>query len=440
MSIITYEILIILLLTIFNGLFAMSEIAIVSSRKARLQQWAEAGNRRARLALDLARTPERFLSTVQVGITLVGVLAGAFGGATVAQHLTAVLDDTEPLAPYAESIAVVIVVLAITYVSLIIGELVPKRIALSHPERIAAVVAGPMRFLARLASPVVALLSASSNVLLWLLRVKPTKEAPVSEEEIRILIRQGTEAGVFDADEQEMVDRVFRLSTRRVSTMLTPRRDLVVVFTSDTPEDIRRKVSASGHAVFPLCESSLDNVLGIVQTHDLLAQVLSGQPFNVRALVRQPLFLPETIASRALLSEFRTTGKDTALLLDEFGGLQGLVTATDILRALLGDISYVDTPKAVRQADGSWLVDGMLGIDEFLEVLTLDRLPEDGKRDYETVGGLVMTAFGRIPSEGEAIAWMEHRFEVVDMDGLRIDKVRVVPPTALSEGTDSGAT
>lgn len=440
MSIIAYEILIILLLTIFNGLFAMSEIAIVSSRKARLQQWAEAGNRRARTALDLARTPERFLSTVQIGITLVGVLAGAFGGATVAQHLSAVVDNVEVLAPYAESIAVVIVVLAITYVSLIIGELVPKRIALSHPERIAAAVAGPMRLLARLASPVVALLSASSNALLWSLRIKPAKEAPVSEEEIRILIRQGTEAGVFDADEQEMVDRVFRLSARRVSTMMTPRRDLVVFFTSDTPEEIRRKVSATGHAVFPLCENSLDNVLGVVRTHELLAQVLTGQPFNLRALVRQPLFLPETIASRALLSEFRTTGKDTALLLDEFGGLQGLVTATDILRALLGDISYVDTPKAAPQADGAWLVDGMLGIDEFFEVLSLRRLSDDGGRDYETVGGLVMAVFGRIPSEGESIEWKGHRFEVVDMDGLRIDKVRVVPPADPPESDSSDAT
>lgn len=440
MSLIVYEILIIVLLTIFNGLFAMSEIAIVSSRKARLQQWAEAGNRRARTALDLSRTPERFLSTVQVGITLVGVLAGAFGGATVAQHLTAVIDDLGPLAPYAESIAVAIVVLAITYVSLIIGELVPKRIALSHPERIAAAVAGPMRRLARIASPVVALLSASSNALLWLLRIKPVKEAPVSEEEIRILIRQGTEAGVFDADEQEMVDRVFRLSTRRVSTMMTPRRDLVVFFTTDTPEDIRRKVSETGHAVFPLCENSLDNVLGIVRTHELLAQVLVGQPFNVRALVRQPLFLPETIASRALLSEFRATGNDTALLLDEFGGLQGLVTATDILRALLGDLSYVGTPKAVRQADGSWLVDGMLGIDEFIENLSLDRSTEESERNYETVGGLVMNIFGKIPSEGDVIGWKEHRFEVVDMDGLRIDKVRVVPPATPSEGPDSVAT
>ncbi|MCU0452810.1 MAG: hemolysin family protein [Bacteroidetes bacterium] len=427
MSIITYEILIIVLLTVFNGVFAMSEIAIVSARKARLQQWAEAGDRRARAALDLARSPERFLSTVQIGITLVGVLAGAFGGATVAQHLTAVIDDIPPLALYTESIAVGIVVIAITYLSLIVGELVPKRIALGHPERIASAVARPMRLLSRLASPVVTILSASSNVLLWLFRIRPAVETPVSEEEIRILIRQGTEAGVFHEDEQEMVDRVFRLSARRGSSLMTPRRDLVVFLTTDTPEDLRRKVSASGHAAYPLCEGSLDNVLGVVHTHELLAHLLAGQTADLRTLSRQPLFLPETVTSRKLFAEFRRTEKDTALLLDEFGGLQGLVTATDVLRALLGDVSYIDTPRAVRQSDGSWFVDGMLDIDEFRGALSLTQWPDEGPRDYETVGGLVMAVFGRIPAEGDNVIWDRYQFEVIDMDGLRIDKVRIVP-------------
>ncbi|MDL1894336.1 HlyC/CorC family transporter, partial [Sphingobacteriales bacterium CHB3] len=399
MSIITFEVLFILFLTIFNGVFAMSEIAIVSARKARLQQWAEKGNKKARLALDISNSPEEFLSTVQVGITLVGVLAGAFGGATIAQHLAAGIAASPALAPYAEMIAVGLVVLAITYLSLILGELVPKRIALNNAERIAAFIAGPMRLLSRMTLPAVWFLNVSTNALLWLLRVRRTQEPPITEDEIRILVRQGTDAGVIQGDERDIIDRVFRLGDRRVGSIMTPRMNLIVLYTSDSSLRLQQKIAEAGHSLFPLCEETLDNVLGVVRTQDLLAQSLAGEPLDLKAIVHQPLFLPESAQSFKLLEEFKKTGKDTALLLDEYGGPQGLVTATDILKAIVGDVSYRETPRAALRSDGSWLVDGMLPVEEFKDTFKIAQLPEKESRSFETVGGLVMDLFGRIPKE-----------------------------------------
>ncbi len=427
MSIITFEVLFILFLTIFNGVFAMSEIAIVSARKARLQQWAEKGNKKARLALDISNSPEEFLSTVQVGITLVGVLAGAFGGATIAQHLAAGIAASPALAPYAEMIAVGLVVLAITYLSLILGELVPKRIALNNAERIAAFIAGPMRLLSRMTLPAVWFLNVSTNALLWLLRVRRTQEPPITEDEIRILVRQGTDAGVIQGDERDIIDRVFRLGDRRVGSIMTPRMNLIVLYTSDSSLRLQQKIAEAGHSLFPLCEETLDNVLGVVRTQDLLAQSLAGEPLDLKAIVHQPLFLPESAQSFKLLEEFKKTGKDTALLLDEYGGLQGLVTATDILKAIVGDVSYRETPRAALRSDGSWLVDGMLPVEEFKDTFKIAQLPEKESRSFETVGGLVMDLFGRIPKEGDVAQWDRFRFEIVEMDGLRVDKILVTP-------------
>lgn len=427
MSIIAIEIVIIVLLIAVNGVFAMSEIALVSARKARLQQWAESGNRKARLALDLSNAPQEFLSTVQVGITLVGVLAGAFGGATIAHHLATAVAAMPLLAPYAETIALVLVVIAITYLSLILGELAPKRVALNNPERIAAFIAGPMAFLSRIASPVVWLLGNSTNALLWLLGVRQTPDMPITEDEIRILIRQGTDAGVVEPHERDIIDRVFRLGARRVSSIMTSRKNLVVLYTSDTPQLLLQKIATTGHTLFPLCEETLDNVLGIVRTQELLAQVLAGKALDVKAVVRQPLFLPASVQSLKILEEFKKTGKDTALLLDEYGGLQGLVTATDILKALVGEVSYGAVPRAVPRSDGSWLVDGLLPLDEFKDTLNVGQLPNEQSRSFATAGGFVMALLGRIPSEGDVVQWNRYRFEILDMDGLRVDKVLVTP-------------
>lgn len=427
MSIITIEILFIFLLTIFNGVFAMAEIALVSARKARLQQWAESGNRNARLALNVSNSPEEFLSTVQVGITLIGVLAGAFGGATIAQHLAAGIATTPFLTPYAETIAVGLVVIAITYVSLIAGELVPKRIALNNPERIATLMARPMRILSRVSSPVVWLLTASTNAVLWLFRLQRTSKRPITEEEIKILLRQGTAAGAIQQDEQDIIERVFRFGARRSSTIMTPRKELVVLYTSDSLQQLQQKVAQTGHSLFPLCEDTLDNVLGVVRIQDILTQIIAGKTLHLKAVVRQPLFLPESVQSLKLLEEFKKTGKDTALLLDEYGGLQGLITATDVLKAIVGEVSYLAVPKAVRRPDGSWLVDGMLPLDEFKDVLKLGQLPDEETRSFETAGGFVMALLGHVPSEGDTINWNQYRFEILDMDGLRTDKILITP-------------
>jgi len=425
MSIITIEILLIFLLVILNGVFAMSEIAVISARKARLQQWAESGNHKARLALDLSNSPEDFLSTVQVGITLVGVLAGAFGGATIAQHLAAGINQIALLAPYSETIAIGILVVAITYLSLILGELVPKRVALNNPERIATFIVKPMGVLSRIASPIVGLLSISTNALLWLFRIRRSVELPITEEEIRIHVRQATEAGVLHRDERDIIDRVFRLGDRNASTIMTPRKNLVVLFTSDSLQQLEQKIAKNRHALFPLCEDTLDNVLGIIHAQDILALSLAGKALDLKSIVRQPLFLPESVQSLKLLEEFKSTGKDTALLLDEYGGLQGLITSTDILKAIVGEVSYRDMPKALHRHDGSWLVDGKLPLGEFKDALNIDQPLSVEGQSSETVGGFVMTLLGHIPAEGESIKWNNYRFEIIDMDELRIDKILV---------------
>lgn len=425
MSILAIEILFIFLLTVCNGVLAMSEIAVVSARKTRLQQWAEGGNRNARLALDVSNSPEEFLSTVQVGITLIGVLAGALGGATIAQHLAVSIATTPLLTPYAETLAVGLVVIAITYLSLILGELVPKRIGLNNPERIATFIARPMRFLSRVASPVVWLLSASTRGLLWFLHQRETPESPITEEEIRILLRQGADVGTIRKDEREIIERVFLLGARRASTIMTTRKDLVVLYTSDSLQELQQKVAQTGHSLFPLCEDSLDNVLGVVRIQDILGQSIAGNAFDLKAVARQPLFLPESVQSMKLMDEFKKTGNDTALLLDEYGGLQGLITSTDILKAVVGEVSYLSVPKAVRRPDGSWLVDGMLPLDELKNVMKLSQLPNEESRSFETAGGFLMALLARIPSEGDHIKWGHYRFEVLDMDGLRVDKILV---------------
>lgn len=426
MSIIALEIFVIVLLTLLNGILAMSEIAVVSARKSRLQQWAEGGNRRARMALHLSKSPERFLSTIQVGITLVGVLAGAFGGATLAQQLAVRVATVEILAPYAETIAVALVVLAITYLSLVLGELVPKRIALNNPEHIAAMMAAPIGILSRLGAPVVWFLTVSTDGLLRLLRKKKSHEHPISEEEIRILIRQWFDAGAIEEEERDIAEQAIRLGTRRVSTVMTPRKDLVVLLTDDTPGEILAKIQRSPFAVFPLCEGSFDNVLGIVRVQDILARSLAGEPIDLRSLVHDPVVLPESVPILGLLEELKKKRKDTVLLLDEYGGLQGLITATDILRSLLREVSYRDVPRAELQSDGSWIIDGLLPVADLKDALGVDRLPEEERGTFQTAGGFVSTILGRIPAEGDTLRWDRFDLKVTRMDGLRIATLQVV--------------
>ena len=430
MSSIIFEILILLVLIIANGIFSMSEMAIISSRKVRLQQMANQGDAKAKAALELAEAPNRFLSTVQVGITLIGILTGAFGGATIADKLALYVELIPGLAPYSQAIAFGMVVLTITYLSLIVGELVPKRLALNNPERIAASVAIPMRVLAAGAYPVVHLLSASTDLVLRILGIGPSTEPQVTEEEIKVLIEQGTEAGTFEEAEQDMVQRVFRLGDRPVNALMTPRPDIVWLDLEDSAAENRQKMMDSCHSRFPVCQGGLDNVLGVMHVTDLLARTLSGQPLDLTISLRQPVFVPESTRGLKILELFKQTGIHVALVVDEYGVIQGLVTLNDVLVEIVGDVpsaGELEEPQAVQREDGSWLLDGMLPVDEFVELFDIDELRGDHQGSYQTLGGFVMTHLGRIPAAADHFEWEGMRFEVMDMDGNRVDKVLVMP-------------
>jgi putative hemolysin len=422
------EVSLILFLIVLNGVFAMYEIAVVAARRPRLQHLAATGNRGASVALELANAPNEFFSTIQVGITLVGILAGALGGATLAEPLAESLERFTLIAPYRHPIAFGLVVVVITYLSLVVGELVPKRIALARAERIACALARPMRSLSRLTRPAVRLLGSSTDLVLRILRFRPTEEPPVTEEEIRLMIQQGTLAGVFEEAEQRMVTEVFRLADRRVASLMTPRTDIAWLEVSDGAEEIARKMAEAEYSRFPVCEGGLDNPVGFVRAKDLLLRSLSGQPIDLRALARPALFVPENQRGLRLLELFRQSGAHLALAIDEYGSIQGLVTVNDILEAIVGELPSREAheePLAVQREDGSWLLDGMLPVDDFKQLFHIARLAEEEIALYETLGGFVMTRLGRIPTAGDYFLWRGLRFEVVDMDGLRIDKVMV---------------
>lgn len=439
------EILIIFVLIVFNGVFAMSELAVVSSRKVRLQQWANEGRAPARVALDLAEAPNTFLSTVQVGITLIGILSGAFGGQNVSRALAEQIRQIDVLAPYSSALGLAIVVALITYGTLVLGELVPKRLALQNPERIATLVAPPMRTLSRLAYPVVQLLTLSTGAVLRLLGVPPTRNQPVTEEEIRMMLEEGTEAGVFEVDEQEMVESVFRLDDRRVRSLMTPHTELTWLDISDPPDQIREKLAASPHSAFPVCRDGLDNVLGTVHAKALLNRMLAGEPFDLEADLRPARFVPENATAADALDLFRSAEEPLALVIDEHGGIQGVVTEHDMLEAIVGALPSAQDdgePQIVEREDGSWLVDGLLHLGALKELLGVRHLPDESRGGYQTLGGLVMDRLDTIPQVGQGFTWGAYTFEVVDMDGLRVDKVlitrRPVEEAAPSEPPPEG--
>jgi magnesium and cobalt exporter, CNNM family len=432
------EVSVVVLLILLNGIFAMSEIAVVSARKTRLQQWAEEGNAKARAALELANNPNQFLATIQIGITLVGILAGAFGGATIANQLSVILNDVPWLAAYSHPLSLAFVVLFITYLSLIVGELVPKRLALNNPERLALAIATPMQALSRVAYPAVHLLGLSTEFLLRALGTKPSTEPPVTEEEIRALIEQGTQAGMFEEAEQEMVERVFRLGDRRVSAVMTPRTEIVWLDRGASAEEIRHTITESAHSRFLVADGSLDNVLGVVHAKDLLAHVLAEQVVDLAATLQQPSYVPESMRALKVLELFKQSGTHIALVIDEYGGIQGLVTPSDILEAIVGDLPEAGEqlePLAVQREDGSWLLDGMLPIDEFKDLFDLGELPGEDQGIYQTLAGFVIMQLGRIPVAADSFEWEGLKIEVVDMDGNRVDKVLVTPAGDTVEDT-----
>jgi len=427
------EILFVLLLIIANAVFVVSEMALVSVRKVRLQQSANQGNAKARVALDLANAPNQFLGTVQIGITLLAILSGAFGESAISTKLEPLLRLIPWLAPYSEAIAVVTAVLVITYLTLVIGELVPKRLALNNPEQLACTVAIPMRMLAKISSPVVRLLSASTDLVVRLMGIEPSTDPQVTEEEIKVLIEQGTEAGTFEAAEQDMLNRVFRLGDRRVSALMTPRPEIVWLDLDDSAETNRQVIIDSAHSRFPVCQGDLDNVLGIIQVNNLLARCLTNQPLDLTTALQRPLYVPESTPGLKVLELFKQSGTQMALVVDEYGIMQGLVTLNDILEEIVGDLPSIDQheePQVVQREDGSWLLDGMLPVEEFFERLEMENLPRDQRGNYHTIGGFVITNLGRIPTATDYFEWQGMRFEVMDMDGNRVDKVLVVPVAA----------
>lgn len=425
------EILLICLLVIANGVLAMAETAVVSSRKAKLRRQAEAGNPAARQALTLAANPARFLALVEFWLTLSGMIAGVLGGARLAGPLGEWLARTPWLASSAPALAFVIVTLGLTAFILLFGELVPKRIGLAHPEKVASLLAGTMRMLAWLAAPFLRIFELATEGILRLIRVRPDPAEPgVSEDEVRALVEQGLHAGVFQRAEQQMVEGVLTLDQRSVTNLMTPRPKIVFLNLDDSEEVNWRKIVTSGHSHFPVFHGNRDHVVGMVSVKAIWANSAIGLPSTLKNLLVAPLSVPETLNAAQLLEQFRKTGKHIAIVTDEFGAVQGLVTLIDVLEAIVGDLPDHGPRQAHaeirRREDGSWLIDATLPVGELKNLIGLkSRLPREDDADYKTLGGFVMTYFGRIPAAGDWFEWGGWRFEVVDMDRHRIDKVLV---------------
>lgn len=422
------EIFFIIILVIINGVFALSEIAIVSSRKPRLQHLANKGNSRAKVALDLANAPDHFLSTVQAGITLVGILAGAFGGATLSESVAGYLMMFPDLAEYAAPISLALVVVSITYLSLIIGELIPKQLALKNPERVACLIAIPMRTLSVAMYPIVRFLTFSTNIIIRIFGIKDGSNPAVTEEEIKVMLEEGTRAGTFNEVEQEMVERVFRLADQSVNALMTPRTEIIWLDTEDPIEENFRKIKESSHSFFPVCKGGIDNVLGVVHVKDLFSASLSGSIVTLEDHLRKPLYIVENVLAVQLIEKFKESGTHFAFLVDEYGGIQGLLTLNDILKAVVGeeiDVEEKTNHYIVQRADGSYLIDGALLISEFKELFKIESLSEEETGNYQTLAGFTINHMGRIPSAGQFFVWRDFRIEVVDMDGNRVDKLLI---------------
>lgn len=422
------EFLILLLLIVLNGVFAMSEIAVVSARKTRLQAMVEEGKTGADAALALAESPNRFLSTVQIGITLINIVAGTFGGATLATQIADALVTLSVPPDVAQGIGVALIIGLTTYLSLVIGELVPKRIGLIDPEGVASFVAGPMNILSKIAAPLVDFLSFSTNLVLRVMPVKQSEAPSVTEGEIITLVREGTVIGTIEELEQEMVEAVFRLDDIHIGGLVTPRSDIVWLDINDTDEMIRHKISNEVYTAYPVCENSVDRVLGLIHAKDLLGRIFRNEPVDdIQAIMRPAEFIPENVAVAEVLERFKRTGVHTAIVISEFGGVNGLVTLHDIMEAIVGDIDDIDHPEgnrdAVKRADGTWLLDGSLPIHRLVEIYPHLNLPEDEVGEYDTLAGFILTRFQRVPKESDAFIWNDVSFEIVDMDELRIDKV-----------------
>jgi putative hemolysin len=422
---ITIELVTILLLILINGLFSMGELALISSRQARLAVLEAQGISGASTARRLAEDPQRFLPTVQVGITMVGILSGVFGGARIAARLEPVLSRSELLAPAASELSLAIVVVLITYLTLVLGELVPKQLALRQPETVAAALARPIAVLARIAAPAVWLLSASSDLVLRLLRASPQAQQGVTEEELRAVLAEGAQTGVLEEEEHDMISRVLRLADKPVRAIMTPRTELVWIDRSDPADEIIAVLKSADHSRFVVCDKTVDNVVGVVRAKDLLDRALGGEPLSLAAALRTATIVPDTVSALDALERLRSDELGLALVLDEYGSFEGVVTAADVLHAIVGDpINVTAQPDdGLEKIDGAILADGLMPIDELKSRLLLPDLPAEGS--YHTVGGLVLALLRRVPVQGDRIVFGGWRFEVMSMDARRVARVRI---------------
>jgi putative hemolysin len=425
MGILAFEALIILALISCNGFFALAEIAIVSARKSKLRQLANQGHPQANAAVALANEPELFLSSVQVGITLIGILSGAFGGATIAEVLADRFARLPWLAPYAETAGLALVVLFILFLSVVLGELVPKQLALSHPERFALLVAIPMQIIARIAAPIVGLFGGSSRIVLRGLGVTPVQEAAITDEEITFLVDEGVHHGAFDRVEHVIVERALHLDDREVAALMTPRVDVVWLDQQASNAEVRDVLTRMPFSVYPVCRDTVDQIIGTVHAHDVYTRLLRNEPALVPEIMHAPFVIPSNISALRAVSQLRQSGEHLAVIVSEYGETDGILTATDILEALVGVLTTSGEPDIVRREEGSWSVDGATRIDDVRALLQEDLFPEDETDVYHTIAGFILHRLGRIPDIGDTVQWEGFRFEVVDKDGNRIDRVLI---------------
>jgi putative hemolysin len=431
------EIAVILLLILINGLFSLSELALVSARRARLSVLERKGIRGAAAARALSDEPQRFLPTVQVGITLVSVLTGVFGGARFAVHLQAWLEQVPVIAPYAESLALGAVVILTTYLTLVFGELVPKQLALRAPELMAARVARPVAVLSRIVGPAVWLLGKSSNAVLRIFGLPRVSRQTVTEEELKALLIEGAKTGVLENEERDMIERVLRLADKPVRAIMTPRTELAWIDRTHSPQAIAAALKAAPHSRFVVCDRSIDNVVGVVQAKDLLDRLLAGADLSVGASLRQPMIVPDTVSALDALERLKSDSLGLALVMDEYGSFEGVVTAGDVLEAIVGEASGPEHQDGVPGPEGetTMTLDGMTPVDELKARLNLPDLPAEGS--YHTLAGLLLALLRRVPRAGDRIVFGGWRFEVLEMDGRRVDKVLAGREPAAAEPESS---
>lgn len=418
------EILIILFLIILNGVFSMSEISLISARKSRLETAAKKGNNSAKVALELANSPNKFLSTVQIGITLIGILTGIFSGDKITTDVKSFIETFETLKPYSDSLSVGLVVVVLTFFSLVLGELLPKRIGLNYPEKIAKLIAVPMKIISIVTAPFILLLTFSTEFLLKILMIKPSADGKVTEEEIKAIIKEGTEGGEVQEIEQDIVERVFHIGDRKVNSLMTHRKSVVFLPLNANKEQVRELMLKELHSIYPVYGENYDDIIGCVNLKNIFATIDSAN-FNLADIIKDAPFMMEQTTAYKALETFKESGVHFAFVSDEYGVFQGIITLNDILEALVGDASdfYKEDFQLIEREDGTWLVDGHYSLHDFLTYFELDELIND--YDVTTVSGLIMTELSYIPKQGEKLIWNHFELEVIDMDGVKIDKVLV---------------